>query len=275
MKFTKIGQICQGQDGVIWGNYLFRFEGNGACHVYDADSLEKKCDFFLDDLSTWMPHSNAVTFGCEYYEAGDEFPLLYTNVYNTYAKEADRREGVCCVYRLTRQGDSFRGQPVQTIRIGFAKDASLWCSEGCSDVRPYGNFVVDRENGIYYGFTMRDGADTTPYFAFKLPRLADGPEVVLEKKDILSSFETPYHRFLQGACVHNGKIFSVEGFTNDGVNPPAIRIIDPEKKGQIFYALTAPYGMIEEPELIDFRNGVCYCSDCRGNLFVIDGIEGI
>ena len=275
MRFTKIGQISEGQDGAIWGGFLFRFQGNGFCWAYDVATREKISEFFLDGLDAWMPHSNAVTFGCEYYEAGDEFPLLYTNVYNTYAQEADRREGACCVYRLTRQGTSFRGQLVQTIRIGFVKDPTLWCSEGCGDVRPYGNFVVDRENGIYYGFTMRDAANSTPFFAFKLPKLADGPEVVLQKEDILTSFETPYHRFLQGACVYRGKIFSVEGFTNDGVNPPAIRIIDPEKKEQLFFATTDRFGMTEEPELIDFWNDVCYCSDCKGNLFIIEEIEGI
>ena len=272
MKFRKIGQIHGGQDGAIWGNLLFRFENNGACHVYDLNTLEKVSEFTLEGMDQWMPHSNAVTFGCEYYADGDEFPLLYTNIYNTYSKEEDRREGVCCMYRLTREGDSFRGQLVQTITVGFRYDASLWCSEG-GDIRPYGNFVIDRENGIYYGFTMRDGYDTTRYFAFRLPKLADGEAVVLGKEDILNSFDCPYHRFIQGACVHKGKIFSLEGFTNDTVNLPGIRIIDPVKQEQLCYVRTAEYGMDHEPEMVDFWADMCYCSDCDGNLFIIEEIE--
>ncbi len=271
MKMRKIGQIHGGQDGAIWGSLLFRFEGNGHCYVYDLNTLKKCAEFRLEGTDAWMPHSNAVTFGCEYFAEGDEFPLLYTNVYNTYAREEDRREGVCCVYRITRQESSFRGQLVQTITVGFTKDASLWCSEG-GDIRPYGNFVVDREKGIYYGFTMRDHAQVSPYFAFKLPTLSHGPQVVLSPEDILFSFDCPYHRFVQGACVHKGIIFSLEGFTNDSANVPAIRIIDPEKKAQLCYLPTAEYGMPHEPEMIDFRGDVCYCSDCVGNLFIIEEI---
>lgn len=271
MKMNQIGKIAGGQDGAIWGNLLFRFQNHGQCYVYDLKTLEEMTQFTLEDTDTWMPHSNAVTFGSEYFAEGDEFPLLYTNVYNTYAKEEDRREGVCCVYRITRSGDSFRGQLVQTIAIGFTKDANLWCSEG-GDIRPYGNFVVDREKGIYYGFTMRDEAQVTPYFAFPLPTLAQGKEVVLNAEDILFSFDCAYHRFVQGGCVHKGMIFSLEGFTNDGKNVPAIRIIDPEKKQQLCYVATAEYGMPHEPEMIDFCGDTCYCSDCDGNLFIIEEI---
>ena len=271
MQMKQVGKIAGGQDGAIWGNLLFRFQNNGGCHVYDLDTLEEIAQFCLDATDVWMPHSNAVMFGCEYFAEGDEFPLLYTNVYNTYAKEENRREGVCCVYRITRNGDSFRGQLVQTITIGFTKDADLWCSEG-GDIRPYGNFVIDREKGIYYGFTMRDKAQTTPYFAFKLPTLAQGEQVVLNPEDILFSFDCPYHHFVQGACVHKGMIFSLEGFTNDGKNVPAIRIIDAVKKEQLCYVATAEYGMPHEPEMIDFRGDTCYCSDCDGNLYIIEEI---
>lgn len=270
MKLTKIGQIAAGQDGAIWGNLLFRFEGNGVCHVYGLDTLEKVSEFSLDQTQVWMPHSNAVMFGCEYWAAGDEFPLLYTNVYNTYAREADRRVGVCCVYRLTREGNTFHARLVQTIAIGFAEDESLWCSEGRTDLRPYGNFTIDRDRGIYYGFTMRDADQTTRYFAFRLPKLADGEAVTLTPGDILDRFDCPYHRFLQGACCHQGLIYSLEGFTGDAQNPPALRIISPKERKQLLYVPLEDYGFTVEPELIDFRDGRCYCADCKGGLYTIE-----
>lgn len=270
MKFTRIAQIAGGQDGAIWGQLLFRFENNGVCHVYDLNTLEKTASFTLGNVELCKPHSNAVMFGCEYAEPGDEFPLLYSNIYNNYAKEENRREGVCCVYRLTRQGDSFEARLVQTIAVGFVRDEALWCSPGFTDIRPYGNFAIDREKGIYYGFTMRDSFDTTRYFAFRLPKLADGREVVLKQEDILFQFDAPYHRFVQGACVHKGLVYSLEGFTNDGKNKPAIRVIDPEKRQQLCYVATAEYGMEFEPEFIDFQGDTCYCSDCHGNLFLIE-----
>ena len=64
---------------------------------------------------------------------------------------------------------------VQIIEIGFADDENLWKSSGeKADVRPYGNFTIDTENGIYYGFTMRDNALATRYFSFDLPKVTQG-----------------------------------------------------------------------------------------------------
>lgn len=270
MKLIKRGQIAEGQDGAIWNQYLFRFNSCGYCYVYDLDTLELAAEFCLDGVDVWMPHSNSVMFGSEYYAEGDEFPLLYTNVYNTYGGEENRREGVCCVYRITRQENSFRGQLVQTITVGFVKDETLWCSTGETDVRPYGNFVIDRERGIYYGFTMRDEAHSSRYFAFRLPKLKEGNAVTLTQADILFSFDCPYHRYVQGATVHQGKIYSLEGFTGSADNPPALRIIDPEESKQMCYVPFSEFGTNIEPELIDFRGDCCYYADCYGNLYTIE-----
>lgn len=272
MKFTKIGQIAQGQDGAIWNKLLFRFEHSGKCCVHALDTLEEIAQFRLEDTDTWMPHSNAVMFGCEYFAPEDEFPLLYTNVYNTYSEEEDRREGVCCVYRITRQGNSFRGQLVQIITVGFTKDENLWCSKG-GDLRPYGNFAIDRENGIYYGFTMRDASQTTPYFAFPLPKLSQGRYVTLMPEDILFSFDCPYHWLLQGACAHKGKIFSLEGYRDNTEYRPALRIIDPEKRQQLCCEYLIQHELVHEPEFIDFWEDVCYYGDAHGNLYKIEEIE--
>ena len=277
VKFTKIGEIAEGQDGAIWNKLLFRFDHKGECHVHDLDTLQEVAQFCLDDTDTWMPHSNAVMFGCEYFAEGDEFPLLYTNVYNTYSKEDDRREGVCCVYRITRQGDSFRGQLVQTITVGFTKDANLWCSEN-GDLRPYGNFVIDREREIYYGFTMRDACRTTRYFSFKMPKLADGvvdeaygvKKVTLQVSDVLDYFDCDYHKFIQGACTHGGKIYSVEGFNDDPNTLAAIRVIDPTQKKQLLYKPFTEFGTSVEPEFIDFHGEACIYSDAHGNIYTIE-----
>lgn len=272
MKINKIGKIAGGQDGAIWNKLLFRFDEKGNCHVYELDTLKEIAQFQLDGIDEWMPHSNAVMFGCEYFAPEDEFPLLYTNVYNTYSNETDRREGVCCVYRITRQEDSFRGRLVQTITVGFTKDESLWCSKG-GDLRPYGNFAIDREKKIYYGFTMRDSSQTTPYFAFKLPKLSQGRYVTLTAADILFSFDCPYHWLLQGACTYKGKIFSLEGYRDDTQYRPALRIIDTENQEQLCCEYLIHYDIVHEPEFIDFWDDVCYYGDAKGNLYRIEEIE--
>jgi len=277
MKLQKIGQLVRGwQDGAIWGDLLFRFDARGSCRVFRLGAAaEEIAAFTLDRASEIAPHSNAVAFGpaCP----GEEFPLLYTNIYNNYARTDDPMKGVCCVYRLRREGESFTTQMVQLIRVGFTEDTSLWCSEG-GDVRPYGNFVIDRERGIYYGFTMRDGERVTRYFAFDLPA-ADAGEwdgalgvkaVTLQSGDIRRQFDAPYHNYLQGACCHGGKIYSVEGFTDDEINRPALRIIDPAAGKQIFHGEFSAVGLTVEPEMIDFMGETCYYGDADDSLYVID-----
>lgn len=286
MKIKKIGSMGNGaQDGAIWGDFVFRFDHAGHCCVYDAAALDTDGEdialpqiaaFSLNADDAVIPHCNAVTFSNTYYEDGDEFPLLYANVYNNYAKAEDRRVGMCCVYRLQREGLSFCAELVQLLQIGFACERGLWLSEGdVKDVRPYGNFVVDRDRNLIHAFVMRDGDKTTRYFTFRLPDVREGAcsaeygvrAAVLQKEDILSCFDAPYHLYIQGACCHNGLIYSSEGFNADV--PPSLRIIDPQAKRQIDHANLAELGYPTEAEWIDFRGERCYYSDGFGNLFEV------
>ena len=287
MKIEKIAKIKGGrQDGAIWGGYLFSLDHAGVCTVYkteeignaDGNELCAVCEFVLDRADEIAPHSNAVMFGNEYYREGDEFPLLYTNIYNNYSKEADKKIGVCTVYRIQRHNDEFSSQLVQIIEIGFTDNEEYWKSTGeNSDVRPYGNFTIDRDKGIYYAFTMRDVTNTTKYFAFDLPKVSDGeicksynvPRVTFQISDIKSHFDTEYHHFIQGACCHDGKIYSLEGFTNHIDNPPALRVIDPNAKKQETFIKFGDYVANIEPEMIDFYDDVCYYCDHDGNLYKI------
>ena len=284
MQIKRIATMPGGQDGAIWGNLLFRFNARGEGKVYDLETVKEGAELtpvatvMLDRAEEIVPHSNAVCFGTEYAEEGDEFPLLYSNIYNNYAKEADRRVGVCCVYRLYRAGDGFATKLVQLIRIGFTEDSVLWCSENIADVRPYGNFTIDRDRDRYWAFVMRDGTRTTRYFSFRLPRLCEGETdaalgikvVTLTPADILMSFDCPYHDYVQGACCHAGKIYSVEGFHADGKHPPSLRVIDTLAGKQIFSTAFADHGCLIEPECIDFCGETCYYSDAHGALYTVE-----
>lgn len=267
MKITNIGSICGGQDGAIFGDMLFRFDAKGNCCVYDMETLDNVENFTLDRADVLAPHSNAVVFGKEYFSPDDEFPLLYTNIYNNYAEKENNYCGVCCVYRLWREDSTFKTKLVQTIKIGFTDDP-LWRSENVKDVRPWGNFAVDVENGRYYAFVMHDEDQKTRYFAFDLPTLSSGKEVILTKDDVLEYFDTPYHNYLQGACLHDGKIYEVEGF-GDKIHP-ALRIIDLTKKEQVFHLDFFEAGYVHESELIDFWNGKCIYGEHTGKLFELE-----
>lgn len=286
MEIKKIGKIGGGQDGAIWGDELFRFDARGNCAVYDlaslagadADSeLAPLARFTLDRAEEIAPHSNAVTFGCDFYKEGDRYPLLYTNIYNNYSAAEDKMIGVCLIYRITRTGDVFDSELVQCIEIGFCEDASLWKAHpDRHGVRPYGNFTVDRDERAYIAFVMRDEALGTRYFRFDLPSPTDGEadtrfgvrKVTLRREDIRESFDGPYCRFMQGATVCGGVLYSTEGFRADGVNRPAIRRIDLATRREE-YTDIMELGFIDEPEFIDFYNGRCLYGDIGGNLYEI------
>lgn len=288
MKFDykQIGNICQGQDGCIWKNTIFRFGGDGICRVYDLNDLTP-CEngearmittFQLDRTDEICPHSNSVCFGSERFAADDEFPLLYTNLYNSCDGKEDEMWGVCCVYRLQRDGNGFKTTLVQIIEIGFAHDAELWCSRKAGegrDIRPFGNFAVDAENGLYHGFVMRDKPQKTRYFTFKLPNLSDGQfdprfgvkRVTLTKDDILSKFDCDYSSYLQGACVHKGLIYSTEGGTKSYTSPATLTVVDPKTFRQIARISLIYFGMEFEPEFIYFTGDRCIYIDNMGDVF--------
>jgi hypothetical protein len=122
---------------------------------------------------------------------------------------------------------------------------------------------------------MRDNTNSTRYFSFELPKVNQGQvcekynvkKVVLTQTDIIQYFDCDYHHFVQGASCHNGKIYSLEGFTDSVENSPAIRIIDANLKKEIVYKQFKELGSNIEPEMIDFDDDICYYSDHNGNVY--------
>lgn len=286
MEIKQIGKIQGGQDGAIYKNELFRFNHKGECFVYNLADLNKQEDeklkafacFTLDRANEIVPHSNAVCFGCEFFEKGDEYPLLYSNIYNNYAKAEDKLIGVCLVYRLQKLNGEFKTTLVQMIEIGFCEDVKLWkTNENAHGIRPYGNFVVDNDKKFFWAFVMRDEQNSTRYFKFNLPKVSDGKmdsrynvkKVVLKDSDVLEYFDQDYHHYIQGAILRENKVYSTEGFRNDLINRPAIRIIDLKTKAQKCVDIME-LGFMEEPEFIDFYGDICLYSDYDGNLYKIE-----
>lgn len=271
-----------GQDGAIFGDELFRFENNGTCTVYSIVTHARLAEFALDKNDILTPHCNTVCFGAERVSPDDEFPVLYCNVYNNYAKCEDRMEGVCCVYRLMRDGNGFKTQLVQIIRIGFVDDLTLWKSlPDNGDKRPYGNFVPDVTTGKLYAFTMRDKEKVTRYFEFDIPKLCDGVynekygvnQVTLDADAILAQFDCEYSNFIQGGCAYDGILFSLEGGTvkaPEFKNMPKLKVIDTQNRRQLASVDFYGAGLSFETELIDFAGDTIYYMDCAGSVYTLE-----
>jgi hypothetical protein len=276
-KPTKIAQIANGrQDGAVYGDYLFSFNSAGECKVYSLDGYTYLSSFVLNKNEVLSPHSNSVCFGSYKYSENDEFPLLYCNVYNTY-KNNRAYDGTCNVYRIWREGDVFETKLVQVIKIGFTADTSLWSSPS-GDVRPYGNFAVDTDNNRLYAFTMRDEGRTTRFFSFELPRATEGVfdstlgtlKLTLGTEDILERFDVPYSYYVQGATYYDGRIYSLEGFTNDGTNRAAMKIVNVENKALECVIDLYGMGFKTEPEVVYVYEGDLHYIDVSGNVYKFD-----
>lgn len=250
------------QDGAIYADFFFKFHSDGSAVVHSMKTHEELGRFVLDKADIFKPHCNATCFTNHFYEAEDEFPLLYANIYNSYGKEEDRRLGSFGVYRLSRTEEGFCSQLVQIIKIGFADQNDLWHSPDGKDRSPYGNFVLDTDRQHLWAFVTRDFNHTTRFFCFEMPDVDAGVLsdyygvriLTLDRESILEFFDVPYSWYLQGACYHEGKIYSTEGLgTAD--NPSVIRVVSLKDRAEDYVADLQNDGCPKEAEFIDIWNG--------------------
>lgn len=277
----RVATMGNTQDGSIYGNYIMRFNASGTGMIHDMSTLKYVNTITLDNskLSNFKPHSNCTSFGCTYYDQEDEFPLFYSNAYNNYDTKVDKKLGTVGVYRITRNDRKFTAQLVQVISIGFTSDKDLWKSGIGADKSPFGNMVVDTDNGKLWFFVPRDTNKTTRFFCFDIPDATAGTFseeygvnlVTLQKEDIVDMFDVTYCNYLQGACYHDGKIYSLEGM-GTGVSPNVLRIIDLESRTEDCVVDFFATGYWKEVEFIDFWEGDLYFSDFSQEIYKLTGI---
>ena len=265
----KVGTIKAVQDGDVYGGYMFAFNSSGHCNVYDASNYKLVGDFTRDKVKVLKPHSNSVCFSSRKYASSDPLPLLYCNVYNSYADAKDRKLGTCCVYRVTKNGKKFSSKLVQVVKIGFTNDKNLWKSDG--EKRPYGNFVIDTDKNLLYAFVMRNSQKKTRFFRFKLPAVTAGTNdkkygckvLTLNAKDVSDKFDVGYCNCIQGCCYYAGKVLSLEGFKGSG----KLKIIDLAARRVTAEYRIASLFQDQEPEMVAYRNGKFRYYDVKGNAY--------
>lgn len=252
-----IGQINKDLNGVYIGSGQWLPAGTTITKEVILSAAPE-----VDHISLIAYNNELPIYECTY--SGDVLHL-YSNVYNSYASETDKHIGECCVFNVHGAANIWDNSLVQILKVGFIDDIDYWPS--ASEARPYGNFVVDSENGCLYVFVMYSSRKLTYWYKFDLPKVTDGVwdetcgcyVKTLQIDDITDQWTTPLQNYVQGACAHDGLIWSTEGFTaTSGTNLARMRVIDPSVKAQIavfnFYADDDPI----EPEFIDFYNGRCY-----------------
>lgn len=240
------GLKTYGQDSANYGDILVCFNNSGYYKVQNIYGDPLKASTALDMVSTYAPHSNSSCFGTEKYDADDNYPLLYTNAYNT----AGLPKGALYCYRLK---NDFTTTLEQQILIGFTEDP-IWAGNG-SSVRPYGNFVIDTDNNKLYAYVMIDSLNVTRFFKFDLPELSDGAVVTLQQNDIEDYFDIPWMYYMQGCCYYNGKIYATSGFTSADCKLHVVDLVNKRESS------TVPLGSFAgEPETAFVYDNKLYVS---------------
>lgn len=244
------GLSMAGQDSAIASDgHIMTFTNNGYYQVIDISGQQLKAQTALDQQATIAPHSNCAFFGTEKYDEDDLYPLVYTNAYNT----AGLPKGTFYAYRLK---NDLTTEFLQTIKIGFTEE-NIWTG-GSTNVRPYGNFLMDTDNGKLYAYTMIDNLQVTRFFRFSMPELSDGATVTLQESDVEDYFDVPYFYYIQGGCYYKGKIYASCGFTADDCK---LYVVDlTEKKATSIVPLG---GFVGEPETVFAYKDELYLSSGR------------
>ena len=236
-----------GQDSAIAsdGN-IMSFDSNGYYKVFNISGEQIKGTTALDMQATIAPHANCVFFGTEKYDEDDTYPLVYANAYNNTSLP----KGALYAYRLK---NDLTTELKQTIVVGFTTE-NIWTGGGYN-TRPYGNFLMDTDNGKLYAYTMIDNLNVTRFFRFSMPELSDGATVTLQESDIEEYFDVPYFYFIQGGCYWNGKIYASCGFTADDCK---LHVVDLSAKQEV--SVIPLGGFCTEPETVFVYKNELYLS---------------
>lgn len=196
---TQVASITsvQLQGSACYGDYLLGFTGpNTTAWLWDlsTSSLVQTISIpasergFVSDC-----HSNTVNFGTEFYDPGDEFPLVYVSTgYN------DGNYSGALVYRIVKNGGVYSLVLVQTLKF----PGTEWTE-----------FVTAGA----YCYVQKEVGGSETYYKFPMPTLQDGSEVIFDYSEAISTsslggkpaWYAGSQR--QGRVYHGGKLYYVSG----------------------------------------------------------------
>lgn len=213
------------QSAAIYGDYAFFVtDRRSALYCYNIKNKNLVCTKGFNPVDERtinggiLYHCNQMTFGPDFYDENDPFPLLYIS-------QRAREDGRCIleVYRLLPQWndslseyDSLEVELVQMIYFPVSSDANAMGIV---------NVVMDISKKLMYTYSYRsakfaelnqDGRQCV-ISSFLIPDKRD-KDVFLEDKDILDSFSADYDaKYSQGGCIKDGYLFITQGSASVGI----------------------------------------------------------
>lgn len=247
------------QSSAAYGDYLFLIpDKRSHIHCYNLKKKELVCTKTLGAVNERtsgnyiLYHCNQTSFGADFYDKNDPFPLLYIS-------QRARSDTRCIVevYRLLPQWDvtkaeyvSLDAQLVQTIYFPVqAYDNALGRI----------NCAIDADNHFMYtySYSTLSGAPESRLCrisCFNIPDIHQ-EDVILNDDAIIDSYKFNYNATnSQGGCIKDGKLYIGQGYPSAGYI--YLNIIDLKQKKLIQRVdLLNQYGVTWEPEGCFFYNG--------------------
>lgn len=233
------------QGGAVYVNYFFQFHtGNSYIQVYSLGATINLVQT-ITLTENVNNHAGSGGFGTKYDE-NDPFPLLYIG-------SMDERK--VYVYRLTGALPNLAIQLHQTITLPPA-----------TELMYLPNIAIDAVSNelIVFGYTKdtwRDGTGNKSVISyFDIPPTS-GDQTV-SASDEKARYYLPFIYAMQGACVHNGKLYLLWGNIATALGGGLIVFHKGVIESSVDFAAVGRY----EPEAIGIYNDALYVSTQSGRM---------
>lgn len=238
------------QGAACFGKYLFQFHNtNDTVDIFNLEEGTKVQTISLTGVSSY--HCNCANFGKEYYEQGDQFPLLYVS-------QEDSSQHKCLVYRISGSEGSWAMSLVQTITFPTPSTNFMW----------YPNCMVDTQNekiiivGLGNYPWSRNSDNIIRYKVYELPNQIDG-DVTINAEDAIKSFEIKDYPTSQGGFVRNNKIYQVFGMASNAT----LSVIDINTGKAVSKVNMSVGGIAIEPESCFLYDNCIWVNFVNGHLY--------
>ena len=221
------------QSAAAFEDYLFLVpKHRGKIYMYNLKEKRLLCSFGmsamteLNDSGSDIYHCNQTTFGADYYEESDPFPLLYIS----QRARCDRRcftEVFRIIAAKTGIESEYSSFILQLVQIIYFPPQSE--SNSMGNV----NTVIDKENHLLYTYSRNNTRSDANFRQCKISCFAipdvHQSEVYLENTDIVASYMIDCSAYcMQGACIQGKYLYIARGVI--GVKYIDINVIDLEEK---------------------------------------------
>lgn len=245
------------QSAAAYGDYAFFVpDRRSALYCYNLKTKRVICTKIFEAVNERtsgdyiLYHCNQMTFGPDFFDEKDPFPLLYIS-----QRARDDRRCILEVYRLkpewSESESEYSSLDAELVQMIYFPVESKYNALGRV------NCVMDSSNRVMYTYsysTISGDPDRTlcRLSSFAIPDKSQ-PEVVLNDDAILESHKYDYKATnSQGACIHNDRLFITQGYASFGIY---LNVFDLKKKKLLTRVDLLANGITWEPEGCFVYNG--------------------